>query len=158
MSLWDYIYFIYIWSHITKNHCLGLVPETKNVSLGLHMFYIYLVPDDQKCLFGTTYVLYISGPRDQKCLFGTTYVLYISGPRWPKMSLWDYICFIYIWSHITKNVCLGLVPETKNVSLGLHIFYIYLVPDNQKSLSGTSPRDQKCLFGTTSLIYISGPR
>ena len=35
------------------------------------------------------------------------------------MSLWDYICFIYIWSHITKNVCLGLVPETKNVSLGL---------------------------------------
>ena len=63
----------------------------KNVSLGLYMFYIYLVPDnqkslsgtgprDQKCLFGTTYVLYISGPRDQKCLFGTTQVLYISGP------------------------------------------------------------------------------
>ena len=35
------------------------------------------------------------------------------------MSLWDYTSFIYIWSHITKNVCLGLVPETKNVSLGL---------------------------------------
>ena len=82
-----------------------------------------------------------------------------------SMSLWDYICFIYIWSQMTKNVSLGLhmfyiylVPETKNVSLGLHKFYIYLVPYNQKCLSGTSPRDQKCLFGTTYVLYISGPR
>ena len=35
-----------------------------------------------------------------------------------------------------------LVPEAKNVSLGLHMYNIYLVPDNQKLLSGTSPRDQ----------------
>ena len=57
---------------------------------------------------------------------------------------------------MTKNVSLGLhmfyiylVPETKNVSLGLHKFYIYLVPYNQKSLSGTGPRDQKCVSGTS---------
>ena len=48
------------------------------------------------------------------------------------MYLWDYICVIYIWSQTTKNYCLGLVPETKNVSLGLHVCYIDLVPDNQK--------------------------
>ena len=35
-----------------------------------------------------------------------------------------------------------LVPETKTDSLGLHMYYIYIVPDNQKLLSGTSPRDQ----------------
>ena len=38
------------------------------------------------------------------------------------------------------------------------MYYIYLIPDNQKLLSGTSPRYQKCLSGTACVLYISSPR
>merc|ERR1712197_317792 len=117
MSLWDYICFIYIWSQRPK-------------------MYLW----DYICF------IYIWSQRPKMSLWDYICFIYIWSQR-PKMSLWDYIFNIHIWSQITKNYCLGLVPETKNVSLGLHMFYIYLVPDNQKSLSGTGPRDQKCLFG-----------
>ena len=64
-----------------------------------------------------------------------------------------YIYILYISYTLYKKI---LVPETKTDSLGLHVHYKYVVPDNQKSLSGTYPRDQKCLSGTTQKC-LSGP-
>ena len=49
------------------------------------------------------------------------------------------IHYIHISYTLYKKI---LVPETKTDSLGLHMYHKYLVPDKQKLLSGTSPRDQ----------------